>query len=220
MPNPKGQPRSVRIAASLWSVRSAEQQNTLQRLNSAGLEVVHWDVTDGKFAAPGGFQAGQARAMTEAVGMKSEAHLMVAEPVDHIDAWTDFCDLVVVHVESNGWQEAIKRIEARGSRPALALSPGTPTTTVTSLELAVLVMSITPGQAGSEFQRSAFKRVESLAGGRDLIGLDGGVTATLGQEARAIGANWLISGTDLCGSVEPQRWLELTGGEGLVTPNW
>lgn len=210
--------RSMRVAASLWSVPRPDHVPTLDRLSGAGVGVVHWDMTDGEFAASGGFKADEARELSNLHNFRAEAHLMVTRPNLEIDAWTDFCEMVVVHAESLGWQDAIRRIEARGTRPALALSPGTPSRVVTSKELAVLVMSITPGQAGSSFNRAAFNTVEEVSQSRRLVGLDGGVTATLGQEARLRGANWLVSGTDLCGASDPKLWLELTGGDHPESP--
>ena len=221
------EPHRTRVAASLWSVPTADHLSTLQRLGESGLEVAHWDLTDGEFAKAGGFSADRARGLSAQVGVRAEAHLMVTRPMDHVDAWTDFCELVVVHAEANDWQDALQRIEARGARPALALSPGTPTSAVTSIELAVLIMSITPGQAGAQFDRSALTTVAELANtgtkthgatatasttaGARLIGLDGGVTASLGHEAVTAGANWLISGTDLCGSTVPRTWFASVG---------
>lgn len=228
---------AVRIAASLWSVPAPQHSTCLDRLRDAGLEAVHWDLTDGVFAVSGGFHAERARDLTATSGLAAEAHLMVTDPLDHVDAWTDFCELVVVHAESRDWIKAMARIEARGARPALALSPGTPLSVVPSSELAVLTMSITPGEAGATFDSHALTTVAALraasvprgptdpqsATDRHVptvplgtsdphadtrwLGLDGGVTRDIAVQARAAGANWLISGTDLCGSPDPAGWL-------------
>lgn len=197
----------TRAAASLWSVPSNQQEETLKRLTAAGLEIAHWDYADGHFAQAGGFTPERAQVLAELAQIRSEAHLMVTDPLKHIDHWTSFCELVVVHIESHGWQEAIKRIEARGSRAALAISPQTPPSAITSEEMPVLVMSITPGQAGARFSTSAFAKTRSLHSPTRLVGLDGGVTSQLGIQALNEGANWLVSGTDLCSSTEPEKWL-------------
>ncbi|MFG1860410.1 hypothetical protein [Microbispora bryophytorum] len=201
----------VRVAASLWSVPSGSQAAEARRLREAGLGVFHWDTTDGVFARAGGFSADVAATMTEETGALAEAHLMVADPLAHLDAWTGFCELVVVHAEAEEWRAALDRIERRGSRPALALSPGTPADGVPSTELAVLTMSVVPGNAGAAFDESALTIVRSLreaaAHAPRLLGIDGGVTREIARRAVGSGSNWLVSGTDLVGSATPQDWL-------------
>ncbi|MFS1302591.1 hypothetical protein [Streptosporangium longisporum] len=201
----------MRIAGSLWSVPPAAQASEAHRLRDAGLDVLHWDTTDGVFAREGGFSAETAAVMTGESGMRAEAHLMVTDPLARLDAWTGFCELVVVHAEAEGWRAALDRIERRGSRPALALSRGTPATFVPSDELAVLTMSVVPGEAGATFDESALATVRALreaaSGASRLLGLDGGVTREIGRRATAGGADWLVSGTDLFGSSTPRAWL-------------
>jgi ribulose-phosphate 3-epimerase len=223
---------AVRVAASLWSVRQGQRQETLGELVKSGLTTVHWDTTDGVFATAGGLDADSARDMTATAGLSAEAHLMVADPLNQVDAWTDFCDIVVVHAESRNWREALNRIALRGSQPALALSPGTPASVVASVELAVLSMSIVPGTAGAAFNPAALDSVRTLRekhalretpafetrvlhGAADtserLLGLDGGVTLPIARNAVSVGANWLVSGTDLCQSTDPRAWLAAVG---------
>jgi ribulose-phosphate 3-epimerase len=202
-------PGAVRVAGSLWSVPSGEQPGAVERLRAAGLAHLHWDFSDGHFAAAGGFSADEARAMTAWSGLVAEAHLMAVRPLEHVDLWTDFCDVVVVHAEAEDWRAALRRIESRGARPALAISPGTPPAVAPSAELAVLTMSVQPGRGGSPFDRRSLSSVAALraSGPSRLLGMDGGVTQGLGTEAVAAGANWLVSGTDLFGTKTPERWL-------------
>lgn len=198
-----------RVAVSLWSVPEPLQDHALTTLRSAGLEYVHWDLTDGVFAAAGGFPADRARALTAMHGLRAEAHLMVTDPFAHLDAWTDFCELVVVHAETPDHLAALRRIEKRGARAGLALSPGTSTGVVPSGDLAVLVMSIVPGQAGSTFTPSALGTVRELRTDAPdrLVGLDGGVQRRHLDDIRQAGASWLVSGTDLTGAADPAAWL-------------
>ncbi len=203
---------TLRTAASRWSVPPTDQPAEAERLAAAGVRHLHWDVTDGEFARAGGFDPDTASRLTAAAGVDAEVHLMVSDPLTHVDAWTDLCDLVVVHVEARGWREALHRIERRGARPAVALSPGTPTGTVPSGELATLVMSVLPGHGGSAFRPSTYDRLRALAG-RRLLGVDGGVDRESGRLSRAAGATWLVSGTALLSSPDPAEWLA-----GLAAP--
>jgi ribulose-phosphate 3-epimerase len=202
---------TIRIAGSLWSVADAEIDDAAAHLCDSGLEVLHWDTTDGVFARPGGFAPRRAAAVTAATGLRAEAHLMVADPIRHVDAWTDFCEVVAVHVEAPGWEAAVERIAARGSRPALAVSPGSVIGHPVAAGLGVLVMTVRPGHGGERFSTAALETVLALRG-RPLLGVDGGVTPATAAAARAHGATWIVSGTDLLAATDPRRWLADTRG--------
>ena len=198
------------IAGSLWSVPPAEQLDAALRLRSLGLRRLHWDMTDGIFADPGGFTAGQARSLTAASDMSAEAHIMANDTLQEVDPWTDFCDLVVVHAESRNWQAAVERIADRDCVPGLAISPQTPTSVVPA-DLTVLCMAIVPGTAGSAFDATVLERVGALraASPTRRIGIDGGVQRRHIESAEAAGANWLVVGTDLFLNPDIERWTDI-----------
>lgn len=202
---------SLRVAGSLWSVPSDDHRSVTQHLRSAGLEILHWDMTDGHFAPRGGFTAEYARAVSASTGMRAEAHLMVEHPLDHVDQWTDFCDLVAVHAEAKDWWRAVERIEARGARAAVAVRLDTRLDRVLGLDIPVLAMSIAPGHASTPFNREALGTVRAARSASDarLVGLDGGLTAGIADEVTSAGANWLVSGTDLFSDGGADRWRSL-----------
>ncbi|WP_273652236.1 ribulose-phosphate 3-epimerase [Cellulomonas fimi] len=215
------------VAASLWSTPPALLADEAVRLAAAGLTRWHWDVSDGVFAAPGGFDPDTACRLSHLTGLPGEAHLMVSDPLAEIDAWTAVCDTVIVHVEAAGWARAVSRIRSAGRRAGVAISPSTPLSALDDLppDVAVLVMSITPGQAGSTFLPSTLSRLDALAGGRDAdagggvaavgrgagrraLGVDGGVTLDHAHDCAAHDATWVVSGSALCGAPDPASWLE------------
>jgi ribulose-phosphate 3-epimerase len=198
------------VAGSLWSVAAEEQLAAAERLRAAGLRRLHWDMSDGRFAGSGGFTASRAQALTEATGLAAEAHIMAEDPLHEIDAWTDFCDLIVIHAESRNWTRAADRIAARGCTPGLAISPQTPATIVPA-DLAVLCMSIAPGNAGSAFDETVLTKVSALreAAPERRIGLDGGVQRRHVERAERAGANWIVVGTDLFLGDAAHRWADI-----------
>jgi ribulose-phosphate 3-epimerase len=171
---------------------------------------VHWDYSDGLFAAPGGFAPEHAQEIASATSMSSEVHLMANRTLHLVDAWTELCDRVAIHIESEDWKESISRIEQRGSRPCLAVSPQTPSNEVPD-EWDVLVMSIIPGAAGSAFDRASLVKVAELlvANTSRDVGLDGGVTRDVADDAIQAGVSWLVVGTDLFRPGGSQRWGDL-----------
>ncbi|WP_169165636.1 hypothetical protein [Cellulomonas taurus] len=210
------------VAASLWSVPPAERPVLADRLAAAGLRRWHWDVSDGDFAAPGGFTPDEAAAITARTGLPGEAHLMVTEPAEQVAAWAAVCERVIVHVEATGWRAALDLVVALGATPGIALSPHTPAALPAGLPAGtvVLLMSITPGRAGAAFRPDTLARLAALRSGtqpgpaasatatRGELGVDGGVTPALARSCAAHGADWVVSGGSLCTAADPRAWLD------------
>lgn len=199
---------SVRIAGSLWSVPAVELETRAHLMAAAGLRRWHWDHADGTIGPAGGFSAETADRLTTATGLLGEAHLMVADPLPQIAQWLPVCDTIIVHVEAAGHGDAVELIRRAERTAVVAISPGTPLSELDGLpgDVGVLVMSVAPGRAGSSFHGGTWQRLQQLRG-RSLLGVDGSVTRARATECLANGANWIVSGTDLCGSPDPGAWL-------------
>lgn len=199
----------MRIAGSLWSVPAADQRRALSAAIGDGLAVVHWDDSDGTFAAAGGFTPEAAADLLQQVPtVESEAHLMMRNPLPAIPAWAQLCTSIVIPIEIEAAFPAVDLIIAAGVQPCLAISPQTDLRRLPS-DIPVLLMSVQPGQAGSPFQRSTIDRVAQLheLDPTRLLGVDGGVTPAHCAELAAAGAGWIVSGTSLFTAASPQAWL-------------
>jgi len=185
-----------RVSASLWSVPADRLEAEALRLRDAGLRTWHWDRSDGSMAPAGGFTAAQARSLADLTGLASEAHLMLADPLPELDDWLTFCEVIVVHAGAPTAAIALERIAAAGARAAVAFAPGDPLDAEIG-GLDALVMSVEPGHGGSAFRPDALDRITALAGHRERVGVDGGVTLDHARSATAAGASWLVSGTAL-----------------------
>lgn len=201
----------MRIAGSLWSVPADDRLATALWLRDAGLRRLHWDGTDGSFAAAGGFTPASASELAAATGLSAEAHVMAHRSAPDVDAWAEFCDLVIVHIESDDWGDALDRIVRRGATPGLAVSPQTPASAVPA-DVAVLCMSIVPGQAGSAFDTAVLGKLTALrtASPARLLGVDGGVRREHAEALAAAGADWAVVGTDLVFDTDG-AWADLLG---------
>ena len=200
----------MRLCGSLWSVPPDQQAGTLAAAAAGGLSWVHWDSTDGQFAAPGGFRSDAALALLAQVdGLSSEAHLMVMQPLPLIDQWAEFCSTIAVPLEIEDPWSAMRRIAERGARPALAVSLETPLELIPVGSFDVLVMSITPGQAGAPFDHRAVDRAARLRERRchEWIGIDGGVGPEQFAPLGKAGVNWIVSGSSLFNAQDPAAWL-------------
>jgi ribulose-phosphate 3-epimerase len=203
---------TLRIAGSLWSVPAESVRSTAAGLAESGLTVWHWDRADGTLGPAGGFSAETAREIAEATGIRSEAHLMLADPRDELDDWTAFAELVVVHVESPHWREAVDRVRDSGVRAGIAISPGSTVPDALAHDLAVLVMTVAPGNAGAGFHADRLPLLDGLAP-HPLRGIDGSADLARGRTARSHGANWIVSGTALTSATDPRAWLEALAGD-------
>lgn len=210
----------LRIAGSLWSVAPDRQEELLCRATSGGLDAVHWDVADGSLGLAGGFSHKRAEALSSGVAIPSEAHLMVLDPLTHVDQWTDLCDIVVVQYEAKNWWRALERIAKRGCTPALAISPSAPASALHTLASHMLVMSVAPGSAGSGFQTAAYPRAAIAAGvpGRQMVGWDGSVDLPQAKRALGHGVTWLVSGTALFAEGAPEQWILRARSAAVVPP--
>ncbi|MDZ8274789.1 hypothetical protein R2Q81_02385 [Microbacterium aquimaris] len=197
---------SVRVAGSLWSVATGELSAEADRLAAAGLSVWHWDRADGSFGPAGGFSSETARELTRRTGLAAEAHLMLADPLPEIEEWAAFCEVIVVHAESRVWREAHDRIRKWGVRPGLAISPTDEVPSDLGADVAVLVMTVAPGEAGSGFLEHRLPLLGAVSA-LPLRGVDGSVDAERGMRALSRGANWLVSGTALTRAPDPDAWL-------------
>lgn len=197
---------TLRVAGSLWSVPAGILHDEAARLVGAGLSVWHWDRADGTLGPAGGFTAGVAREIADATGIRSEAHLMLADPRPELDEWISFAELIVVHAESPHWRESVDRIRADGVRAGIAVSPGSVIPADLDDDLAVLVMTVAPGNAGTGFLDDQLRVLEQVSR-HPLRGIDGSVNLERARSARSHGANWMVSGTALTAASDPHAWL-------------
>lgn len=194
------------VAASLWSTPPEARHDEAQRLRDAGINRFHWDRADGVYAPAGGISAADARNISKAVSARSEAHLMVSDPLAEVAEWATFCDLVIVHDDAPDLDEVLALIRRCGSRAGVAVMGGHP---VPDLDRTVdlLVMSIQPGTAGAPFNDAALDTVREASAVHDRVGLDGGVTEQLFEKAAETGVSWVVSGNALVASSDPGRWV-------------
>ncbi|HML51909.1 MAG TPA: hypothetical protein PKD84_10955 [Propionicimonas sp.] len=199
----------MRIAGSLWSVPVADQLQALSAAIDDGLNVVHWDSSDGVFAAAGGFTPEAAASLLQqAPSVESEAHLMMHDPLPVIPAWAQFCTAIAIPVEIEAAFRAVDLIATLGVQPCLAISPQTDLTRLPD-DIPVLLMSVQPGQAGSAFQPVTIDRVAQLheLDPTRLLGVDGGIAPAHCADLARAGARWIVSGTSLFTAPSPREWL-------------
>ena len=177
-------------------------------------ETVQIDVMDGKFvdnvtwAEPERFQK-------MPLPMPYEVHLMVADPLERLDAWSlAGCQRAIVHAESvEDLAEALRAVKSYGMEAGISINPETK---VADIEAAVpeadvvQVMGVHPGWMGQEFQEVAVEKVAEL---REkfpelVIEVDGGVAVGVARRLVEAGADRLVSGSAVFNSGSPAKALD------------
>ncbi len=203
----------VQIVASVLGADYACLGEELVDLAAAGVDLVQWDVMDGRFVPPLTFGPGVISACRQAVEVPFEAHLMIVEPERHLASFVDAgCMRVIVHAEATSHlDQALQTIRDLGAEAGVAISPPTPFSAVRQVldqtDL-LLVMTVNPGFGGQSYlddmeakvaQARAFIDREGLP---VLVEVDGGISPVTIPGARRAGAELFISGSFILGHPE------------------
>lgn len=198
----------IKIASSFLSADFGYLQKEVERVEQAGVDLIHLDVMDGHFVPNLTFGPTVVEAFDRLTELPLDVHLMIEDPDRYLDVFaTSGADYLTVHVEAcDRLAEIVSHIKHLGKKVGVALNPATPLTEVEEIlpELdVVLVMSVSPGFGGQKFIPSVLEKVKGLRdrlfreGYSVLISVDGGIdlhTASLAVEA---GAEVLVVGSAL-----------------------
>lgn len=191
-----------RLSAGIVSADLLSLGDELDRLDEAGVTLVHVDVMDGVFCPP--ITVGPPIVRAVAGRLVTDVHLMVSDPLVQAPAAAAAgADIVTFHVEATPHPHRVLAhldgaVEVRG----VALNPGTPVgmlaPLVDHLEL-VLILAVDPGWGGQVIDPATPDRVhavrEMLAGREVLVGVDGGVDADNVARIAALPVDLVVAGS-------------------------
>jgi ribulose-phosphate 3-epimerase len=195
------------LSPSLLSADCGRLEETLQELESAGLEWVHWDVMDGHFVPNMTFGQHVIKGLRSVSHLFFDVHLMIENPERYLSEFRDAgAQMLVVHAEATRHlQRTLAEIRRLGMKAGVALNPATPLDVLNYVQDdvdMVLLMSVNPGFGGQSFLPSTFRKVSELrqrldeSGHKDcLIQVDGGVNVENTGSLTKSGADVLVSGS-------------------------
>lgn len=219
-----GEDKMIKIAPSILSADYAELGSAVELLSDWNADYVHLDVMDGAFVPNITFGAPMCKALRKHSDLIFDAHLMVANPSQWIQAFCDAgADIVTIHVEADRHaHRTLNYIRSLGMKAGIALNPATPPAAVEYLLDScdmVLVMSVNPGFGGQRFIRGAadkILKIRHMLDERKLynvdIEVDGGVNPETAIVCRENGANVLVAGNAVFSSKDPKKTIELLRG--------
>jgi ribulose-phosphate 3-epimerase len=202
--------RPILIAPSVLPADFARLGDEVRALEDAGVDLIQWDVMDGRFVPNLTFGPDVIAAARRHATVPFEAHLMVLEPDQMAPRYVEAgCARLIVHAEAcPHLHRTLQNIRDLGATAGVALNPHTPAETVRHvLDLVdmILVMTVNPGFGGQGYiptMEPKIAEVRSMideAGLADVVELevDGGISPDTVTGAARAGANVLVAGSAL-----------------------
>lgn len=198
--------REVQIAPSMMCADMTHLADDLQKLEAAGVDLLHFDLMDGHFVPNmplGLVTLEQLRPLTT---LPFDVHLMVEDNDFFVRKLLEIgVEQISVHAESSTHLDrTLALIKSGGARAGVALNPATP---ISALEYSleqldfVLLMTVNPGFAGQKMVGSALRKIADCRAYLDArapgvsIMVDGNVSFENIPDMVAAGADSLVCGT-------------------------
>jgi ribulose-phosphate 3-epimerase len=171
-------------------------------------DYVQIDMMDGLFVPSSSINAAELATVKSTV--RSEAHLMVKNPEDWLEAAAMFgCEEILFHFEAVDDPAAVVRLlRETDFRAGLAVNPETPVSDfieIAGLVDSVMFMAVNPGFYGAPFipaVMDSLRELRSLKPALD-IGVDGGIKLDTAMLARDAGADYVCVGSAIFKAKEP-----------------
>lgn len=161
-----------KFSASMMCADYGHLENEVHTLEAAGIDGFHIDIMDGHFVYNFGMGIHDLRYIAQTANVPIECHLMINEPIRFMKMFSKLgVDVVYVHPESEAsTYSTMERIIDLGMTPAIVLSPDRPIEYITELlhiVKRVLVMGVTPGNAGQVYLPHIEPKLRKLIKMRD-----------------------------------------------------
>ncbi len=197
----------VKISPSVLSADFLELTKDIEKLEAAGVEMLHLDVMDGVFVPNISFGVPVISSIKKHTKLKLDVHLMIDRPHRYIKEFAADADYLGFHYEAGSdCEETLREIKSYGKLTCLTIKPKTsPEEILNLLPLCdmVLIMSVEPGFGGQKFMPSALEKLEYLRKIREekgldfLLEVDGGINGETAPLAIKAGADVLVVGSYL-----------------------
>ncbi|MBN1778222.1 MAG: ribulose-phosphate 3-epimerase [Clostridiales bacterium] len=209
-----------KIAASILAANTMYMGDAVRKILDSGCDAIHFDVMDGVFVPNISFGPNLLRDMRQEFDAFFDVHLMLHDPLQYIDVFAaSGADAITVHVESETFSQAMKKIRTRGLRAGASLKPETPASALLNIEEApdqVLVMTVEPGFGGQELMPEMIQKIADIRkqGYKGVIEADGGINTDNAKRLANAGVDVLVLGTTFFESTDPKelvRWIHGLG---------
>jgi ribulose-phosphate 3-epimerase len=197
----------IKLEASLACANFAHLDSELRKLEAAGVDYLHIDIMDGTFVPNFCLDFGVIQDVRGLTSLPIECHLMVVAPERYVEQTVAAgAEYVAIHYEATYHvQRVLQQIRDAGAKPAIALNPATPLTTLEyildDIEM-VTIMTVNPGFAGQKLIPAMLRKIgdtrtllDSTGHNHVEIQVDGNVSFEHIPAMVAAGATMLVGGT-------------------------
>lgn len=187
-----------------------KKSETYELFKAGGISMIHVDIMDGFFVDKIAGGIDELKFINEHTNAHMHVHLMTESPTAWASAAANAgADTIIVSTNTAGVRAALRKIKELGKRSGIALNPESSIDILKPIlkEIdEVLIMSVTPGAGGQEFDETVLRKISTLANTRKRYGLkfkisvDGGITPDAAKACWQVGADFLVSGSYLAHS--------------------
>lgn len=174
---------------------------------SAGISMIHVDIMDGLYVDKIAGSIDELSNIRSKTNSHLHVHLMTESPsIWAADAINAGADTIIISTNTSGVHDAISIIKKAGKRCGIALNPESNVEILIPIlkEIdEIMIMAVTPGAAGQEFNPTVLQKIKALDytrkkhGLKYLISVDGGIKPETAKLCWDAGANLLVSGSYL-----------------------
>jgi len=205
-----------KIAPSILSADFSRLGEEIKAVEKAGADWIHIDVMDGHFVPNITIGPGPVKWLRKITRLPFDVHLMISNPERYIDSFAEAgSNIITIHAETaRHLHRTIAQIKERSVKAGVSLNPATPLVQVEPILKDIdllLVMSVNPGFGGQKFIESILPKIEQAREMVDavspdvIIEVDGGITLDNIRLVAEAGADVMVSGAAIFGSVDYAR---------------